>query len=286
MNIDEYKGLRIIDKLKTDAQKGVYMANWNQLRINYGNNVEWQKLKNQVLMCSETRNMIYAVPADVKYVQGSRPVIEMTSQWVTKDAKTARERVLALLKFCRDLYLTHGKHLHYRFYGGTEEQLIEKGENLCECMGRLMVSLCEVLGIPGRIVMHVVNGHITSEVFIENKWCFFDPRFAVFYVDENEAFLSVEEIMQNREIIFNQPQWVKEFVSKQTDFDTMARENYDKYMCSKEIITFCDYSLMDFESYTYETKLRDEIYQDGMKPAIREYQKYMKLVMNEEKGEI
>lgn len=279
MNIDEYKGLNIVSKLHADAQKGVYMANWNQLYKNYGDNVEWQKLKNQVLLCDETVDYIYAQPNGVKYAKGSRPVIEMTAKSVTAKCTTDRQRVLSILEFCRDLYLTHGKHVTVRYYGGTEEQLIEKGVNLCEAISRLMVCLLEVLDISARIVMQVVNGHIVTEAFIEGKWCFFDPRFGIFYADENDRLLSVREIMQDRDVIFRQPDWVKKYVSAQTDFDKMANDNYNKYMCPKEIVTFCNYSLMDYKLYTYGVTYRDDIYRHGMASAIEEYKKYTKLVM-------
>ena len=46
--IDDYKGLNILNVLKTEAQKGIYQASWDSIFCNYGNNVEWQKLKKQI----------------------------------------------------------------------------------------------------------------------------------------------------------------------------------------------------------------------------------------------
>jgi len=193
--IEDYKGLNILNVLDTEAQKGIYQAYWDSVFCNYGNNVEWQKLRNHIYLCEETKNYIYSTPSATKYEQGKRPILDAVVWKVTKDLATDREKVLALLAFIRDLYLTHGKHFPFDFYGGTEEMLIEKGENLCECVSRLMVSLAEVIGIPGRIICHVVSGHYVCELYLEEKWCYFDPRFGIFYVDADEKFLSVLEIM-------------------------------------------------------------------------------------------
>lgn len=281
MNIEDYKGINILNVLKTDAKKGVYQANWDQLYKNYGDNVEWQRLREQVYLCDATREYLYSKPDKVRYVKGTRPVIDAIVEYVTKNSSNDRDKVLSLLLYGRDLYLTHGKHIPYSFYGGTEEQLIEKGENLCECMGRLMVSLCEAAGYPGRIVMHVVNGHITCEIYLEDKWCFFDPRFAVFYVDKDNRILSIEEIMAKRSVVFEQPEWVRNYVSAQTNYDAMAQKNYNQFMHPNEIQCYCDYSLMDYNLYTFNTVLDNIPEKTGIREAQSRYAKYQKLVMAE-----
>ena len=151
MNIKDYQGLNALKVLKTENERQVYQANWDQLNMNYDGHVEWQRLKHQILYCEETKEYLYADPEPVKYVPGTRPVLEKEVAEAVKGCTTDRERVLRLLEFCRDLYLNRGKgpiwsqqrpgraSANYDFYGGSEEVLIEKGENLCECMGRLMV---------------------------------------------------------------------------------------------------------------------------------------------------
>ena len=86
------------------------------------------------------------------------------------------------MRFCRDAHLEPGRepsHDDY-VYGGTEEELIAKGEWLCEGLSRLYVPLCEVAGIPGRILYHVIGGHVTAEVFV-GAWAYVDPRMGVYF---------------------------------------------------------------------------------------------------------
>jgi len=250
MNLEPYTGLNILNVLKTDAEKGMYKSNWEQLYLNYGDNVEWQRLRHQVLLCDETRDELYKAPKPVKYVKGTRPYLEKKVNEVVKDCKSDRERVLALMVYIRDLYKS--RDIEY-FYGGTEEELIKKCENLCEAVGRLMVALCEVIGIPGRIVMHI-SGHIVSEIYFDNKWAFIDPRAGMFYLDENDRFLSIDELMRDRSYVLNQSDWVKSFVSAQWTYEQRQKANYDHHFAPQELQCFCDYSLMDADEYNFEWK--------------------------------
>ena len=265
MNIADYTGLQIIYRLKTEAERMAYTLNYAQLHINYGDNVEWQRLAHQILLCDETRDYLYQVPGPVKYVKGTRPVLEAEVARVILGCNTDRERVLAILCFIRDLYLHNGKEIpkELQFYGGTEEVLIAKGENLCECVGRLMVGLCEIIGLPGRIVMHI-KGHITCEIFLEGKWCYFDPRAGLFYVDENNNFLSIAELIDNREYMLNQPEWVKPYVSKQFTFEQRRDKNYNYFMTKTEINCFQYYSLMDAPMYNFNVKTCAAADADGL----------------------
>lgn len=273
MNIHDYMGKNIPDILTDENKQELYRANWDQLKINYGDNVEWQRLKKQILLCDETREYLYGTkPEKVRYVRGTRPILEKYVEDATKDAKTDREKVLALMSFCRDLYKNDPNNaLPYNLvYGGTEEQLIEKGENLCECLGRLMVSLSEIAGFPGRIVMHMA-GHIVCEIYFEDRWAYLDPRAGMFYLDDKGKFLSIDEVWRNREVILQQTDFVKSFVSDRWTYEQRQTRNYTILFSPQEMHCFCDYSLMDREEYTYDQKSREEILQDGMRDAARRY---------------
>ncbi len=270
LDISEYQGIRILSKLADPARREQYYANWQQLRINYGDNVEWQRLRKQILLCDETREYLYGTPpAPVRYVKGTRPVLEKYVEEATKDAKTDREKVLSLMCFCRDLYIPHGSRAQM-FFGGTEEELIEKGENLCECLGRLMVALSEIAGFPGRIVMHMV-GHITSEIFFEDHWAYIDPRYGSFFVDGTDRMLSVDEIMQNREVILSQPDYVRTYQSARWPYEDKIKGCYNRYFAPGETQCLCEYSLMDADEYSYEWKSDKHLTRDGMEIAILHY---------------
>jgi len=297
MNIKDYQGLNALKVLKTENERQVYQANWDQLNMNYDGHVEWQRLKYQILYCEETKEYLYADPEPVKYVPGTRPTLEKEVAEAVKGCTTDRERVLRLMEFCRDLYLNRGKgpiwsqqrpgraSANYDFYGGSEEVLIEKGENLCECMGRLMVALCEILGLPGRIIMHIVPGHITCEIWVEGRWAYIDPRCGMFYVDENNQFLSMRELLEHREYILNQPDWVKAYISdKQWTYEEREKANYEKNLSPKAMHAYGPYSLMDAPMYTFGVKAKEGADWDGpgwegWKELHARYVKYVNLIL-------
>ncbi|MBQ7363584.1 MAG: transglutaminase family protein [Clostridia bacterium] len=284
MNISDYQGLNILNVLKTDDEKWAYTMNWEQLHINYGDNVEWQRLKEQILLCPETREYLYAKPGPVRYRKGSRPVLENEVARVIAGCKTDRERVLAILVFIRDLYLHNGKEIpeHLKFFGGSEEVLIAKGENLCECVGRLMVALCEVMGLPGRIIMHL-SGHITCEIYLEDTWVWFDPRCGMFYVDENNKLLSLVELVDNREYVKQQPDWVKEYVSKgQWTYEQREMANYRHHMSKHEVHLYQFYSLEDAPKYNYGVKTHRAATDDGLFVINKIYAKHIRGIWGDE----
>jgi lysophospholipase L1-like esterase len=148
----------------------VFYGNHALMTANYKGSVDAQLLDRQILICDATYGALYSKEWEkTDYVQGSRPELEKIVNELTSEKKSDFEKVIPLMRLCRDLYKRMRYGSFYKF-GGTEENLIEKGEELCECLARLMVSLCEVASVPGRIVTHIVGGHLTTELFIDGKW--------------------------------------------------------------------------------------------------------------------
>jgi len=272
MNIEDYKGLAVLSRLENPLKKELYLVNWTQLYINYGDNVEWQRLKNQILLTDETREYLAQPPKKPNYIKGSRPILEKYVSDAIKGATTDREKVLAIMCFCRDLYKKDDRIV---YYGGTEEQLIEKGENLCECLGRLMVGLCEIAGFAGRIVMHLA-GHITCEIFFEGRWAYFDPRGGIFYLNESNEFLSVDEIVRNRHYLDEQSDYVRSFVSGKWTYEQRQKQNKEHYMTEVEMQCFCPYTLED--EYNYEIKTTEQADYDGLWVINRRYDELIEMI--------
>lgn len=249
MNIKDYMGINIADRLK-GISKECYLAAWNWMEGAWGQNVEFERLSSQILLCEETRNYLYADENPVShYVKGERPILEKIANEVCKDCKSDREKVLAILVYVRDLHKTNdGRDF---FFGGTEEELIKKGEWFCERVARIMAGLCEIMNMPSRIVFHIASGHLANEVFFEGKWAYFDPRFANFYM-KDDVFLSTDEIVKNREIVFEQSNFVNGFRSDFRSLDYARHRAYNFYFSPKETQCIGDYSLMDAKKYHFD----------------------------------
>lgn len=248
--MDLYTGTNIVGQLRDEYQKESYRAVCNQLYLNYGLNVDYERLASQILLCDDTRDFLYQTPIPVRYISKTRPELERIVQEITANCKTQREIVLAIMCYIRDLHKKYNCKI--LFYGGTEEELIKKGEFLCECVSRLMVALCEIKGIPGRTVFHVFSGHFTTELFFEDRWGYVDPRFGLFYLDHEGNFMSVDSIVRHPEMLLDQSDYVKSFCVEYSSFDVRLQRNLQYCLNSREIQCFCNYSLMDKDQYHYD----------------------------------
>ena len=126
VNILPFVGENILDKLE-GKQREVVLRNCASMKANYGDTVDSAINAYQVLLCEQTRDYLYSDEWKItNYKKGSRPKLESVVSSIVKDKKTQTEKVLAIMRFCRDLYKKTGAKNPYD--GGSEEDLIEKGD--------------------------------------------------------------------------------------------------------------------------------------------------------------
>ena len=267
-----YTGENILKVLKTENEKKTYYWCREYMHENFGDNVEYEHMLRQILLCDETREFLYGTkPEPVRYRRGMRPVLDKVVDEVTAECRTDREKVLAILCYVRDLYKEfNGKDV---FFGGTEEELIKKHEWFCERVARLQVGLCEVAGFPGRIVFHIAAGHITSEIYFEDRWGYMDPRCGLFYLWEDGRFMSVDEIIHNRDRIYKQSPEVYAYHSPYWSIEFRNHRNDHFCLSPLEIQCFTPYSLTDADSYHFNWMLHDES-AERADPAHQRYVEY------------
>lgn len=274
----DYQGKSAADGLSADRREA-YLANWSQLRINYGDNVEFQLREKFVRLCPETVGFLYShfTPLRTRYSSGARPVLESHVHRITRYCKSDREKLLSIMRYVRDLHRrVDGKQL---FFGGTEEELIKKGEWLCECLGRLMVSLCEIAGIPGRLVMHVVGGHITTELYVEGGWAYVDPRCGVYFEKDDGRIASLWDLCCEPHITMDQPQRVKADVATAWTWTQRSSIVRERYCHSNEINGFENYSLADAALYNYDWVTLSDAVENGLNEAALRYRKAIASVL-------
>jgi len=281
--IKNYTGKVAVEVIVGENRKRAYLLNYEQLEINYGNNVEFQLRQQQIILCPQTIDFLYSkfTPLKVRYEPGSRPALEEVVQQVTAGCISVSEKALALMRFCRDLYkkrLWHERGFTDYVYGGTEEQLIEKGEQLCDCLGRLHVALCEVAGIPGRIVMHDIGGHICSEVYLDGHWAYMDPRCGLYFLKPDGVFASVWELWNNPRLLRDQSDVVKDDVSERWTWEYRIWKCEAKYFDPREVTGFENYSLADADKYNYEQFIEQQVTDRGLYIINKKYREIIDAV--------
>ena len=249
MDIKQYTGENIAQHLTPAARRDAFLVNWAHMEANYGSGVDGYLVHEQILLCPETASYLYQPPAPVRYRRGSRPVLERTAEELVRDAQTETDEAIAIMRFCRDLYRRRsGRHL---FYGGTEEELIEKGEQLCECLSRLFTALCETSGIPARILTHTIGGHVTAEAYADGRWGYVDPRAGMYFRRPEGGLYSVGELFDDPSLLEGQCDAVRADVSDRFTYELRIRKLRELYLTPAEVNTVKNYSLADADKYSY-----------------------------------
>jgi len=263
--LSAFTGRAAVEMIVGEERRQAYLLNYDQLHINYDDGVEFQLRREQAVLCPQTVDFLYGgFVRPPRYARGSRPALEQAVAEAAAGCRTEREKVLALMRLCRDLYKRDATPWSEYVYGGTEEQLLAKGERLCECLGRLMVALCEVMGVAGRVLMHVIGGHITSEILVEGRWAYIDPRCGFYCLDSGGQFLSAWEIWRNPEALRQQDESTKRDVSDLWTWEERVEKCERKYFHPLEVNGFENYSLADAERYSYTQKTQRQATADGL----------------------
>jgi len=274
-DVAPYTGINAYEKITGAKRRDVFMLHYCQLFANYGDNVEFQLRKKLIVPDKKNFSRLYeqdAVP-QIRYKAGSRPVLEKIVSEITAGTVSGQEKMLCLMRFCRGLYQKNpyppkpGTYL----FGGTEEELIEKGEFLCECLGRLMTALCEIAGLPGRIVGHILGGHFTAEIYTGEKWMYVDPRMGIYFLDSDGRGLSVMDLMDDPSMIRKQPENVRSEVAAYDTWEYRAWCSEHKFFHPLELNGFAYYSLADAAEYSYEQRPRADAVEAGLFKYNRPY---------------
>lgn len=279
--LKEYTGVKVYGKLDPATSGKLYVLNFTQLYVNYNGGVDFQLRSEGVLLTPENKNILYSAGAvpECRYRSGSRPELEQIVKAITACCTNERDKALMIMRFCRDLYKKKPYPVEWEKYifGGTEEELILKGEILCEALARLQVAMCEIANIPARIVMHIGGGHVTSEVFADGKWGYIDPRMGIYFLDKNNRLASVQELIDNPQIIDNQSDAVKADTVAYAQWSERAAACKEQYFSGHDLNLFEYYSLADKNKYRYNQLKRPQANALGLREINREYVKTIKL---------
>ena len=234
----------------------MFLSVFDGLQYLYGCTVEDQLHENVVVLCAETADFLYTrfTPTEVNYHQGSRPVLEATVREVTADCVTDREKVLALLRYVRDIYKQPSSDDESSLRGGTEEQLLESDPRLCEFQSRLLAALWQVAGFPARRVAHFIGGHAVTEVYFEDKWAYIDIR-GIYVLKPDGKFASTWEIWTHPEWIQNQSEEV--IADRVQEGDPSLGDIYrwdntpNQYFHPNEVTTIMNYDISQAAQYSY-----------------------------------
>ena len=117
-----------------------------------------------------------------RYKQGSRIYFESIVNKLR--GQTDSETIDNIISYCRNIVENCDTDTEDMIFGGTEEEVAERGTYWCTDIARVACIMFQIAGFPSRMLTtantkYAYCGHEVTEVYYENKWGVADPTSGV-----------------------------------------------------------------------------------------------------------
>ena len=160
-------------------------------------------LERMVRICAETAAHLYGgfTPTTLHYAQGSRPGLERLVAGLVDPVDV----VDAVVSVCAGIARSAPAGIDFPI-GGTEEQIIARGTDWCTDLVRVACVLCQVAGVPARIIYladtgRAYSGHAIIEAHRSGVWGAVDPLGGVIYRHPDGRSATTWELMRNTALL-------------------------------------------------------------------------------------
>jgi len=170
--------------------------------------VEHVLLDRWLYLCAATKDVLYPreVPSRPMYKRGSRPEME---RFVQGACTTERGLGVVVERICTELARLAGRNntpWPDLLFGGTEEEILLRGTNLCGDLSRVACVAFQVAGLPSRLVFladptRPYYGHGIIEVSRGGNWGAVDCLSNVVYRKADASPASVWELQQDPDLV-------------------------------------------------------------------------------------
>jgi len=157
-----------------------------------------------VVYRKETADYLYRdyTPLKVDYKKGSLPRIERIAAKHTRGCKTDREKALALLTRAMPAEILHpsipplGPDCPPN-RAMSDEDLLKSHTGWCNEQARVYVRLCQVTGIPARMIFLFYSdrksGHVIAEFYADGRWSMADASWCCVFPAPDGHLMSAAE---------------------------------------------------------------------------------------------
>ena len=170
--------------------------------------VDCELARAMVRLCSETADYLYGAftSLDILYRQGSRPELERVLEQAVPAAGGPEETLSHIVRYTRGLGRHAEQSLHKMRIGGTEEQIVARGSDWCTDAARVACVLCQMAGLPCRIVSlfdldKAYSGHVIVEAHRAQTWGAADPSTGVVYRRPDGRPATVWDLMRSPTLV-------------------------------------------------------------------------------------
>ncbi len=206
-----------------------------------------------IRICAETADCLYGAhtPLDIKYRNRSRPELEQCVSKASAGAERAEKAIERIAAFTAGLQeRVAGGGTDDLLLGGTEEEIINRGSDWCTDVARVGCVLCQVSGIPSRLVILIdtgqaYSGHVIIEAHRQARWGAIDTTTGVVYRHSDSRPASAWELMNGPELIESHRRSHRAaYTSTRGQFSGVAISNY--FVWQSEMYSYAVSSLNDY----------------------------------------
>ncbi|MCL2158992.1 MAG: transglutaminase domain-containing protein [Oscillospiraceae bacterium] len=135
-----------------------------------------------------------------RYEPGSRIFLENIVYDLI--GETDSKTVDNIISYCRNIVENCDTDTEDMIFGGTEEEIVERGTYWCTDIARVACAIFQIAGFPARIVITANTkfaycGHSVTEVYYNGKWGVADPTSGVVIRHQDETPASAWEIQKD-----------------------------------------------------------------------------------------
>ncbi len=144
--------------------------------LHFSDSIDHDFLKTMILLEDDSYHDLYSAIHDQVDMSGHE--LYAFSQQFKK--QTDKDTIDAVLEYTSGIAKSCDVPFEEMRFGGTEQQILERGTDWCADMARVCCVILKCLNIPCRI-LHVVNlskaynGHVVCEAFYEGGYGVIDP---------------------------------------------------------------------------------------------------------------
>lgn len=199
MNLDRFKGAAAFGK----AYQFMLENDTHVPR-----SVDREIVRALIRLCPETVEHLYKgyTSLDVQYARDSRPTLETVVARCISPNASIETQVQSISDFTRGLGRNVEHDLRKMRFGGTEEQIIERGSDWCADVARVACTLYQVAGFPCRIVNlfdldKAYSGHVVVETYRSGTWGTVDSSSGVVYRQQDGTPATTWQLMNAPDLI-------------------------------------------------------------------------------------
>lgn len=159
--------------------------------------IDHRLIESMILLEEESAALLYQNPPRIPSEICRNPLWQFAQQF---KRETEKETIRAVLDFTQNIVQNFDQPFEQMHFGGTEQEILQRGTDWCADLARVGVVLLECLTIPARMVNladreKAYHGHVIVEAFYEGKFGAIDPVYGYLFYEDGP--LSVWELQHH-----------------------------------------------------------------------------------------